>query len=166
MLLPTKAAPVQEDSRECDAPVAPRQRHPDVPPRPASLLRQTWNVFTPRLTFFRWMQLQPVANFATRRRPRWCAGSSRPSRLSTIQYSSGVQLACHCSKRFPVRLLPSCTTICACWSSVTAFALPSQRSAQGSGCPVCDSTSPISGQPNVCAHCATFCPLPRSFARR
>ena len=58
----------------------------------------------------------------------------------------------------PVRLLPSCTTICACASSLTALPLPSHRSAHGSGCPVCDRTSPISGQPRVCAHSATFFP--------
>ena len=58
---------------------------------------------------------------------------------STIQYSSGSQLACHWRSRFPVRLLPSCTTICACCSSLVALALPNQRSAHGSGCPVCDS---------------------------
>lgn len=105
------------------------------------------------------------AILAIKRRPRWCAGSSRPSMSSTIQYSSGSQLACHCRSRFPVRLLPSCTTICACCSSLVALALPNQRSAHGSGCPVCDSTSPISGQPRVCAHRATFCPLPHSCAR-
>ncbi|SPX63321.1 Uncharacterised protein [Leclercia adecarboxylata] len=98
------------------------------------------------------------ATFETSRRPRWCAGSSRPSRGSTSQYSSGVQVACHCSSRFPVKLPPSWTTICACSSSVTAFALPSHRSAHGSGCPVWESTSPISGQPRVCAHSATFFP--------
>ena len=94
----------------------------------------------------------------TRRRPRWCAGSRRPSSGSTSQYSSGVQVACHWSRRFPVRLDPSWTTICACASSVTAFALPSQRSAQGSGWPVWESTSPISGQPSVCAHSAASLP--------
>ncbi len=35
------------------------------------------------------------AILAIKRRPRWCAGSSRPSMSSTIQYSSGSQLACH-----------------------------------------------------------------------
>lgn len=98
------------------------------------------------------------AILAIKRRPRWCAGSSRPSMSSTIQYSSGSQLACHCRSRFPVRLLPSCTTICACCSSLVALALPNQRSAHGSGCLVCDSTSPISYQPRVCAHRATFLP--------
>ena len=98
------------------------------------------------------------AILAIKRRPRWCAGSSRPSMSSTIQYSSGSQIACHCRSRLPVRLLPSCTTICACCSSLIALALPNQRSAHGSGCPVCDSTSPISGQPRVCAHSVTFLP--------
>ncbi len=46
------------------------------------------------------------AILAIKRRPRWCAGSSRPSMSSTIQYSSGSQLACHCRSRLPVRLLP------------------------------------------------------------
>lgn len=45
-----------------------------------------------------------------------------------------ITVACHCRSRFPVRLLPSCTTICACCNSATAFAFPSHRSAHGSGC--------------------------------
>ena len=90
-------------------------------------------------------------------------GSSRPSMSSTIQYSSGSQLACHCRSRLPVRLLPSCTQfapVAARWS-LWHYLTKDRHTAAAVRFAT---TSPISGQPRVCAHSATFFALFRTHA--
>lgn len=95
---------------------------------------------------------------AIRRRPRCCAGSSRPGSASTSQNDCGRHVSCHCNSRFPVRQPPNCTTISARSSRSSAAGFASQISAQGNGWPLCDSTSPISGQPRALAHRAICAP--------
>jgi hypothetical protein len=53
------------------------------------------------------MQIQPAVHRADQTTTAVLRRVEAPGRLSTSQYSSGSQVACHCRTRLPVRLLPS-----------------------------------------------------------
>ncbi len=106
------------------------------------------DLYTPRFTFFRRMHLQPSAIFATSLRPRWCAGSARPSILSI-------------PSTLPARRLPAIAVSVS--GKATAvddnlrslqlgrLALPSHRSAHGASFGLRQYVA-TNGHPRVCAH--------------
>ncbi len=142
----------------CAASGVPLRDHP-LPRQ----FRQTLS-HTPRFTFFR--RCIPASR---RFSPPVCvhdgAGSRRPSILSITQYSSGSQVARHCSKRFPVRLPPSWTTNLRLLQFGHRFGV-AEPQVGALYARFAATMLPINGHPRVCAHCATFCLLPRFYARR